>query len=246
MTDKNNINKYVTSQDTREAVCRLLKPSDCALKVKRVSNARNNGVKIEAINPYIEKIKTHPKLTEAGLKVVENVKMNPRLIVFGVPCSMTADEIEKEIIAQNFNDSNDVIRTDLKIVYIYKARENRQFTNCILEVSPDMRKQLFNNRRIYLRFSAYNFADYVRVLQCYKCLGFGHLAKNCTSNSACGHCAGPHQMKDCRNREQPPVCSNCMRNSRGSDTPAHSALDIKKYPILCSKMKDRISGINYE
>lgn len=44
--------------------------------------------------------KTHPGLAKAGLKVIENAKMYPRLIIHNVPVEMTREEIVDDIIAQ--------------------------------------------------------------------------------------------------------------------------------------------------
>lgn len=223
LPDDKGTTEYVSSQATREKVSKILRLSDFALKVKKVTNVGKNGIKIEAIEPDIEKIKAHPRLVQAGLKVVENEKFNPRLIVFGVPSSLTADEIENDLIAQNLKGAYDKKREYIKLIYKFKPKENKQHTNCVIEVSPEIRKQLFTNRRIYLRFSACYFADYIRILQCYKCMAFGHLANDCKSRPICGHCSEPHQTRDCDRRGQPPVCCNCGRNSKGTVN-AHSVL----------------------
>lgn len=134
----------------------------------------------------------------------EYLKVNPRLIVHGIPAEMTADEIGKELVAQNFGpDAGE----DLKVIYVYPARTNRRYTSCILEVTPALRGALLKSGRIFLRYTACSLADYVRV-QCYRCLHFGHLAANCKAGPACGHCAGDHEMRDCTKKNQPPVCRN--------------------------------------
>lgn len=78
-------NNYASSRDTRETLCRVLKPADYELKVKKLSYARDNNVRIEAFSPDIETLKTHPGFASAGLKICENRKTNPRLVVHGVP-----------------------------------------------------------------------------------------------------------------------------------------------------------------
>ena len=240
---KDGVARYASSQDTHEAVCKVLRPSECALKIKRITNTRDNGIKIEAVSPDIEKIKTHPHLAEAGLKVVEKLKMNPRLIVYGVPSEMSSEEIRKELIAQNLDNDNDV---HLKVVYIYKPKANKNYTSCVIEVSPGVRMRLLKNEHIYLRFSACKSADYIRVLQCYKCLSFGHIAKDCKDMPVCGHCTESHETKDCNNKQKSPLCCNCIRTAKKSTCESgHSALDAKKCPIIGNKIKDLISNINY-
>jgi len=48
--------------------------------------------------------------------VLKNIKINPRVIVHGVPAEMIPDKIKIEIIAQNFDD---IANNDLKITHIY-------------------------------------------------------------------------------------------------------------------------------
>lgn len=201
--DEKNMNKYNSSQATREAVCKTLRPSECALKVNKITNIDKNGIKIDAVSPNIEKIKTHPDLARIGLKVVENVKFNPRLIVHGVPAELTPEEIREDVIAQNLNGD---ASADLKVVYVYQPKIDKKYTSCVLQVSPNIRRQLLNSGHIYLRYSACRFADHIRILQCFKCLTFGHIAKDCKATSICGHCSGSHEIRNCNKRDKPPTC----------------------------------------
>ncbi|KMQ82974.1 putative 50 kda protein in type i retrotransposable element r1dm, partial [Lasius niger] len=134
---------------TRETLFKVLKPSDCGLRINRVSLTGNKGVRIEAFSPDIERIKAHSGLVNAGLKVEEYLKVNPRLIVHGIPAEMTADEIGKELVAQNLGSD---AGGDLKVVYVYPAKTNRRYTSCILEVTPALRGALLKNGRVFLRY----------------------------------------------------------------------------------------------
>ncbi|KAL6419007.1 hypothetical protein ACFW04_011636 [Cataglyphis niger] len=192
---ENKRDKYVSSQVTKDTMCRVLKPTDCDLKVRRISYARDNDVRIEAFSPDIEKIKAHPGLAEAGLTVRENIKLNPWLIIHGV-------------------------------IYIFTPKKDRRITSCILEVTPAVRRTLLGCGRIYL------------------CLSFSHIAKDCKGKPSCEHCA--HEMKDCRNRDQPSKCLNCERHHVSHGDLAHSAMDAAKCSVLGRRVKDKIANTNYE
>lgn len=171
--DQKSKDVFRSSQETREALFRVLKPSECGLKVNRVSSARNNGVRIQAFSPDLASIKAHPGLAKIGLKVQESVKLNPRLIVHGVPIEMTAGEIEKEFVAQNLSKTMD--GAEIKVIYIFPSKQNKRVTSCVLEVTSSIRKALLSCGRIFLRYSSCSFSDYVRVIQWYRCLAFGHM-----------------------------------------------------------------------
>lgn len=241
--NEENATKFASSQATREMIYKVLKPSDCALKINKIALARDNGVRVEANSPDLDRVRSHPALAEAGLKVVENAKSDPRLIIHGIPSDMSIDEIRENIIAQNLNVNEG---NELKIVYLFPPKPERSTTSCVVEVSPSIRKILLKNGRIYIRFSACTFSDYVRILQCYKCLSFGHVAKNCKSDPTCGHCSEGHEMKDCKKKDLPPKCGNCVKGQGSSHSClAHQAIDAKKCPILCNKIKAKIAFINY-
>lgn len=202
---------------------------------------RNNGLRIQAIEPDIEKIKTNEALRSAGLKVVERNKYKPRLIIYGVPIVMTHDDIKNELILQNLCG---IEEPDVKVVYVYPRRDNKSTTNCVIETSPKTRLALKRKDRIYLRFSACRYADHIRILQCYRCLSFGHMARECKGRPACGHCGRDHESKDCPNRNSDPVCGNCRRVAGQQAT--HAAIDSTKCPLLLRKIRDRVTLIDYD
>ncbi|KAL0882470.1 hypothetical protein ABMA27_000942 [Loxostege sticticalis] len=46
------------------------------------------------------------------------------------------------------------------------------------------------------------------VIQCFKCMGFGHTTKFCKRNVVCSVCSQSHHFKDCTNKDKP-LCANC-------------------------------------
>lgn len=51
-----------------------------------------------------------------------------------------------------------------------------------------------------------------RVLQCFKCQQYGHIAAKCTKTTdTCSHCAQGHQVKDCVAPKQNARCACCGR-----------------------------------
>lgn len=164
----NNREKYGTSRDTKEALVRAVKPSDFDLRVKRITLARNNGVRIEAHSVDLTKMKDSSELVKAGLKIEQEIKLNPRLIIHGVPHGLFAGEVESEIVALNLKEQ-DKSKVHLQVVYIFPPKSNRTTTNCIVEcLTPDIRSLLLREKHVYINYSACSFSDHVRVLQCFK------------------------------------------------------------------------------
>ncbi|KAL6421363.1 hypothetical protein ACFW04_014700 [Cataglyphis niger] len=184
--------------------------------VKRISYARDNGVRIEIFSPDIKKIK--------------NMKLNPRLIIHGIPAEMSAKEIEDELL----------------VLYIFSPKQDMHITSCILEVIPAVRRTLLGCEQIYLRYSACSFSDHIRIVQCYRCLSFGHIAKDCKGKLSYRHCVGAHGMKNCSNKDQSPKCLNYKRHHVSHGDLAYSTMDAAKCSVLGRKVKDKIANTSYE
>lgn len=236
------MSKFNSSKETKEAVLRAINPADVGLKVERVTAIREKGVKIVARAAELEKIKALPSLAGEGLVVGAADRHNPRLIVYGVPTELMKEQIASDLLALNLNDFAGKTK-EAKVVYIFSSRE-RAFTNCVLEVSPEVRSFFMGASKLYFGFAACRFKDYVRIVQCYKCLAFGHIARDCVASPRCGHCAGGHEGKDCGRREDNPVCFNCK--ACGSADFRHRAYDISTCPILRRRLADRAKDINYQ
>lgn len=235
--------KYKSSSITKETLCKILKPADCALKIKKITHARDCGVRIEAHAPDIEKIKAHPAIAGAGLEVRDNIKSNPRIIVHGVPVEISAEEIEKELIAQNLDDD---LAKELKVIYIFKPKMDRRSVSCVIELRSAARRALMNRERIFLRYAACTFADHIRVVQCYRCMFFGHIMRDCKNEPSCGHCAGAHEKKECTKKDEPPKCINCVRHNTVNNDIKHSATDAASCLWLGRKIEDKIAYIDYD
>ena len=80
-------------------------------------------------------------------------------------------------------------------------------------------------------FTAEEYQPRRRIIQCYNCLRFGHVAKLCKqSYPTCKNCGGSHPSTSCQYRR--PHCCNC-------DQDGHSATDKQ-----CSKFKDIAMKMN--
>lgn len=239
---KDTQDKYTTSKDTMETFQKIIKPADYNLKVCGIRNARGNGIRLEALTGDLDKIKKSRELDRAGLEVEQVTKLKPRLILHNVPVGMTKDEIKTDLIALNLDMQTDTV-SDINIIYTFPPKDKKTSVSCVIEVSPAIRTKLLKNSRVYINYSTCRLEDYIRVLQCYKCLAFGHLSKHCTAESLCGHCAGTHEMKNCPNRSSTAICGNCKRWLH--EELSHSALDGRSCSILKKRLQEKIRNINY-
>jgi hypothetical protein len=76
-------------------------------------------------------------------------------------------------------------------------------------VSQEDKAKLLNSG-VTIGLTRFKVADYKvaqRVLQCYRCQGFSHIAAACKSAEKCQKCGGEHDRRECDATE--PKCANC-------------------------------------
>lgn len=183
--------------ETKDALLKVIRPADFNLKVNKVMSVRNNGVRIKALSVDLNKLMNSKKLETAGLKIEPEGRANPRPLIH-VPYGLSRDEIKSEIIALNLKEYD---ASDIK-VYVFRQKDRHNTVSCVIEASPEIRALLMRVKQVFVGYSACRISDYVRVLQCYKYLAFGHLARHCRGAPRCGHCSSDHETKNCTKRNE--------------------------------------------
>jgi hypothetical protein len=94
---------------------------------------------------------------------------------------------------------------------------------------PKVREKLIMGK-IYISWNACKVRDYISVSRCYKCQGFGHVAKYYRVNyEICAHCAKSGQStRQCCSKNKNASCVNCKKAGKKGDHAA-STLDCPMY-----------------
>lgn len=79
------LDRYETSRDIKAALQNAIKPSKIALKVNKIAAIGKKCVKIEAVDPDMDELIGSRELRDVGLMIRREEKMNPRIILHGVP-----------------------------------------------------------------------------------------------------------------------------------------------------------------
>ncbi|GBP61695.1 hypothetical protein EVAR_43633_1 [Eumeta japonica] len=114
-------------------------------------------------------------------------------------------------------------KVEARVRYRRRAR-NPLECHPVLEVSPALYTRLIKAGFVYVGLQRRPVWDQSPLVQCSRCLGFGHSKKYCRElNDKCAHCGGDHTGPLCPGRKaaQPPKCINCTR--AGCEDVAHSA-----------------------
>lgn len=175
----------------------------------------------------------------------ESKKLKPRLMIKNV--ILNEDIKSDEDIVHNIFSLNDLSQfetEDLKVVIKLKHFDKY---NIVIQVSPALRKLLLAKGHLWIGWKKAMIEDYLRVMRCFKCSGFGHMIKDCKSNSTiCPNCSENHLLKDCNSSEH--KCIHCMNyNQRHKSNLAidHTVKDIC-CPVFISYVENLKSRIDYE
>lgn len=232
--------KFASAMEVREKLKSVIVPCQFNLRVVRLINVPNQKtVRVIAESVDLTKLSRSEKLRDAGLCVSVRPKMRPRLVIRNVPTDIRQEDIAKTIIEDNMLE---VDPSEVKFVYRYPARPNRRGVSCVIETSAKIRDKLLNNGRLYVGFTSCRIEDHILIKQCYNCLGFGHLARECQKPKVCANCAGPHSARECRDHLLL-KCQNCY-SAKMHDT-AHSATDARNCPVLRRRIEDKTRSIDY-
>lgn len=241
--------KTKTSDETKALVQTIISPEAFKLQVRGIKKVRNGGVLISTENKGdIDKLRGSHKLASSGLTIEEPSKRRPRIIIIGVPQSLSEKEVLDCIYEQNLSDkvpnyTRESFAETAKISH-KSGKKNPSFTNYIIEVPPTIRRVLVNQGRIFINWTSCHVRDFTIVTRCYNCQLFGHAAKFCReSTPACNHCGeSGHTHKECTKKSTPPVCATCKRFKRKCD---HQTGD-ESCPARKYAEANYINSIDYE
>lgn len=234
-----------TAESITSTIKDIIKPAVLRVGVSGMSKAKNNKVIITCPRKTdAEKILTEiSKATTGSLKAQDGKLLRPTVILKGVAHEYKDEEILHMIIQQN-----DLIyeaiqgrkpEDCLKILRITKNR-NEQLRNIVLIVDSTTRNALLHLGRINIGYMRVHVEDSSSLVQCFKCMGFGHSSPNCNAlKDRCLHCAGEHKSMVCPKKDDDLAtkCWNCSKTSSNKDVYSHKA-NSRQCPYR-KKMEER-------
>lgn len=213
-----------TSEEAREAVFTLVNPRKRGIQVTAVRKIGGNGLAVQTTNPEgLKAFTENVKLKEAGLKASTPQRRQPRMILFDVPRDMPEKELRACIRKQNEDRLAEEDVAAIKFCF-RTGRKDAEEINWVIEAPPQVREKLLRGK-IYVSWNACKVRDFIAVSRCYKCQGYGHIAKYCRIDyEICAHCAeSGHSTKECTSRDKNANCVNCRKAGKKGDHAASNA-----------------------
>lgn len=147
-------------------------------------------------------------------------KLKPMIIIKGISTEITPESL-KDII----NHQNDIIKNtttenpnDFTFKFL-RPNRNPKLYNAVFMCAPPLWRTIMEVGKLNVDHQRVHVDDFCPLLQCYKCLGFGHTKKFCKlEETHCSHCSGTHEFKVCpvQKDQTKTVCHNCKSNAKNN------------------------------
>lgn len=230
----------------KDAVKSALNPLSDPVKNLR-ETAKGDVVLVCNDEQSIEAVKKKICDTLGQLVEVNEPKMaTPTVKVVGFDADLCNDhaQLMQTMKSQNvdlFDEASMIKVTDTK------KRRDGQSGSAILQLDLLSFKKVMKLQRVSIGWNRCRVYEQLNVLRCYKCNEYGHIAKDCTSESyVCALCTGNHKLEECQSKEL--KCVNCVKarvNLNINIDVNHSAFS-SKCPILSKRTEQRKRNIRYE
>lgn len=206
------INEEQNSNTTQEEIREKIDPSKLGVRVENIRNIKNGGIIINCSNADSKnKLKNKVKEELGNKYKIEDPKLkNPKIKIKNTELKFISKEngnIINDIIEQN--ELNEEMKTKLTIIKKYENKRSRNSGNIIMEVKSDVFKDIINRQKLNVGWRVCEIEEYHNIVQCYKCAGFNHFAKDCENSVTCFKCSGDHKTDACMNDHL--KCINCVK-----------------------------------
>lgn len=209
------------------------------LQIQSVKQIRDERVVVRCNSKKeIEKVAQQLR-KDKDLEVAETKNKNPLVVLKNVMAYNSDEEIVTALVQQNRHLMEDLSAEERNATVKYRRRvRNPHENHVILEVSPKLWRRLTETGRVYIDVQRVRVADQTPLVQCSKCLAYGHGRRLCVEEAeTCHHCGGPHVRQECPDRlaGSQQTCSNCKSAKNSNDRHAVFSDDCpirKKFDAL--------------
>ncbi|CAG9792231.1 unnamed protein product [Diatraea saccharalis] len=205
-------NRNDMAQDVIDKTKEILKPEKNGIQIERIRKVKDQRI-ILSCKERQETERIKKRIEESEELEAEKVKnKNPLIIIKEVKYKLT----DGEIITAVKNQNPDICMTeqdddDFRIKYRRRTR-NTEKCHVIVQLKPEYWKKITEKGHLYIGMERVRVEDQTPLIQCTRCLNFGHGKKFCMESAdRCSHCGGLHLRADCPDRKAgvPPQCCNC-------------------------------------
>ena len=203
-----------SSEDVINKIRTAVEAKSTGIRVDRVRKAKDQKVVIGCTNREdLERVKGRLNTGQPDLTVEDKRNKDPLIIIKDVLEYNSDEDILNSIRVQNSHLVEHIAENEYRARIKYRRRARNQLeSHVVLQVSPAIWRALTDAGRIPIDLQRVVVKDQTPLIQCSRCLGYGHGRKLCTETTdKCSHCTGPHLRANCPTRLAggEPTCQNC-------------------------------------
>lgn len=239
----------VTSGPARRALHTLVVSSeeagdsshDIIGKIRAAVDARTTGIRVDRVRrgkdqkviigcekrEEMERVRERLERPEIKLNTEKKANKDP-LVVFKDVMEDADDKILQAIKIQNRHVFEDIPDEEIRMQIRYKKKtRNPLQSHVVMSVSPRVWINLTREGFAHVDLQRVRVLDQSPLVQCTRCLKFGHGKRLCTETAdLCSHCGEPHMRSECPAYKAyvPPSCHNCVLAK--NDKAHHNAFDV--------------------
>ncbi|KAF6197390.1 hypothetical protein GE061_020253 [Apolygus lucorum] len=219
-------------EDVMKKLSSSVDPKGLGLEIRTTRSIRGGGVILEIEGQVdVDALQKNPAITSLGLAIKEAPSKCPRVLIHGVPSSLTPEELQDEFWKSNCVGTDEDLKAGAFVPIHRAGPKNLPETKWVVQVSQAVRSTIIQDGRVRLGWLVCRVVDHISVSRCYRCQKFGHVAKSCGSGEVCGWCTERgHSFRACTRKQQPARCVNCMEAGRVDHHDAGS-LECPSYRI---------------
>ena len=182
-------------------------------KIRIAVDARQTGIRVVKVRKTkdqkvvigcrtrgeLEVVKNRLGGSAAGLKIQEAVNRDPLVMLADVLSYNTDDDVARAILKQNQHLLGELKKEEVRVAVKYRKRARSPHEcHVVVQVSPPVWQILTRAGRAHIDLQRVRVYDQTPLVQCTKCLGFGHGRKYCTGkDDLCSHCGDAHLRAEC-------------------------------------------------
>lgn len=187
------------------------------LRINNIRQMRGKGIIIEVKDKKDVETIRKVDLEGIGLKAGKPNKVNPSIIIYDVEPGCNVDQLKEDFVNKNcdFLNTEQLQKVDKEIEFRYSFKTPKSKINWIVQVPGTIFESLIDRGRIYMLWRSYRIREYLNIMRCFKCHGYGHKAVNCGSmEQLCENCGDREHLKNSCPKKDAPRCINCIRSRR--------------------------------
>jgi hypothetical protein len=162
-----------SSHKAKRLIKEAVDPKALKLGLSKLKNLANNGVLVEC------KSKTDRDILEKELSKLCTVTVEcPKRKLSTLLLMYVSKDVDDDVIKETILHQNNLSHIEDPVLNIkFTKRTFEDSRHIVVEVSPNLRKELVALRKIKLHWNMCKVEDFVIVTRCLKCLSFGYTSR---------------------------------------------------------------------